>query len=54
MLVRFIKEMQLSSEMLSGSSEEKTINSDPVESIPLNPVSQTASLQGKPQRLLAV
>uniref|UniRef100_A0A1J3DVF7 30S ribosomal protein S1 n=1 Tax=Noccaea caerulescens TaxID=107243 RepID=A0A1J3DVF7_NOCCA len=47
-------EMQLSSEMLSGSSEEKTINSDPVESIPLNPVSQTvveASLQGKPQRL---
>ncbi|KAL1216169.1 hypothetical protein V5N11_033793 [Cardamine amara subsp. amara] len=48
-------EMQLvNSEMSSGSSEEKTINSDPLESIPSKPVSQTiveASLQGKPQRL---
>ncbi|CAD5312547.1 unnamed protein product [Arabidopsis thaliana] len=44
-------EMQLNSEM---SSEEKTINSDPLERIPSKPISQTiveASLQGKPQRL---
>ncbi|KAG2268026.1 hypothetical protein Bca52824_062581 [Brassica carinata] len=47
-------EMQLKSDMPSGSSEEETISSDPVERIPSNPVSQTtveASLQGKPQRL---
>ncbi|KFK43542.1 hypothetical protein AALP_AA1G140400 [Arabis alpina] len=47
-------EMQLNSEMSSGSSEEKTINSDPVERIPPNPVPPNtveASLQGKPQRL---
>ncbi|ESQ35546.1 hypothetical protein EUTSA_v10006889mg [Eutrema salsugineum] len=47
-------EMQLNSEISSGSSEEKTINSDPVERSPSNPVSQTiveASLLGKPQRL---
>ncbi|CAL9214753.1 unnamed protein product [Arabidopsis halleri] len=47
-------EMQLNSKMSSGSSEEKTVNSDPLERIPSKPISQTiveASLQGKPQRL---
>ncbi|KAG7654079.1 S1 domain [Arabidopsis suecica] len=47
-------EMQLNSEMSSGSSEEKTVNSDPIEKILSKPISQTiveASLQGKPQRL---
>lgn len=47
-------EMQLESDTSSDSSEEETINSDPVERTPSNPVSQTtveASLQGKPQRL---
>ncbi|CAH8382911.1 unnamed protein product [Eruca vesicaria subsp. sativa] len=47
-------EMQLKSDTSSGSFEEETINSDPVERTPSNPVSQTkaeASLQGKPQRL---
>lgn len=46
--------MQLKSDMSSGSSEEETISSDPVDDIaPSSPVSQTtveASLQGKPQR----
>ncbi|KAF8086381.1 hypothetical protein N665_0628s0031 [Sinapis alba] len=48
-------EMQLKSDMSSGSSEEETISSDdPVERTPSNLISQTtieASLQGKPQRL---
>ncbi|CAG7868694.1 unnamed protein product [Brassica rapa] len=47
-------EMQLESDTSSDSSEEETINSDPVERTPSNPVCQTtveASLQGKPQRL---
>ncbi|CAH2038052.1 unnamed protein product [Thlaspi arvense] len=47
-------ETQLNSEMSSGSSEEKTIDSDPIERMPSNPVSQPieeASLLGKPQRL---
>ncbi|EFH66205.1 predicted protein [Arabidopsis lyrata subsp. lyrata] len=47
-------EMQLKIQRSSGSSEEKTINSDSLERIPSKPVSQTiveASLQGKPQRL---
>ncbi|CAL9214713.1 unnamed protein product [Arabidopsis halleri] len=45
-------EMQLNSQKSSGSSEEKTINSDSLERIPSKPISQTvveASLQGKPQ-----
>lgn len=45
--------MQLKSDISSGSSEEETISSDPVDIAPSSPVSQTtveASLQGKPQR----
>ncbi|KAJ4915572.1 hypothetical protein Rs2_01122 [Raphanus sativus] len=47
-------ELQLKSDISSGSSEEETISSDPVDIAPSSPVSQTtveASLQGKPQRL---
>ncbi|CAF2082770.1 unnamed protein product [Brassica rapa subsp. narinosa] len=44
-------EMQLESDTSSDSSEEETINSDPVERTPVSQTIVEASLQGKPQRL---
>ncbi|XP_009148565.1 uncharacterized protein LOC103871978 [Brassica rapa] len=44
-------EMQLESDTSSDSSEEETINSDPVGITPVSQTTVEASLQGKPQRL---
>lgn len=44
-------EMQLESDTSSDSSEEETINSDPIERTPVSQTTVEASLQGKPQRL---